>query len=740
MAMGTKIADMTVGLHFDGSKMYVDMKQISKKAESEAANAGTKSGEKLSSKWAAATGVIAGITQTVFAKVTEVIGQSMDRAVKRVDTLNNFPKVMSNLGISADESKDVINSLAEKLNGLPTALDDAASAVQRFTSKNGDVKKSEQVFLAVNNAVLAGGANADIQSSAIEQLSQAYAKGKPDMMEWRTLQTAMPAQLKQVAQAMLGNTDALDMYMKKAQDYAAKNPMSSVGSELIEQLQAVKNGSGDMSTALGTALRAGIISMDEFTDTMVTMNEKGVDGFPSLKEQAQNATGGIGTAMENVQNRIAAAMQKIIDAIGQENIANAINVISSAISNIGSVIAGVINFIKDNEVARDILIASLITIALVITTAVVPAFIAWAAAMMANPITWIVLGITAVIAGIILLVTHLSEVGEWFGKVFGSIGEFIGAAAEQIGEFFGMIGEFIGTLAENIGNFFAGVAQAYWSVVQPIVDFIKNIIILVVAVFTNILTFLWNSILNPILNIVISIGTTIYNFISGIIGGIMNVIGGIVGWVSANVITPISSFFQGLFDWIGGAVGAVAGVITGIIGNIAGAIGAFANTVKGIFQGIADFVGGVFNAIGSFIGQVFNTIGGIIKAPINGIIQAINGVLSFINSIQVPDWVPGIGGAHTNFGMIPLLASGGVAMGASQAIIGEAGREVVLPLEQNTGNWSGLLAHALAEEMGNQGTTINEPIQVTINNNINNELDAREIGQVMMESIRRAAA
>ena len=75
-------------------------------------------------------------------------------------------------------------------------------AVQRFTSANGDIEKSTDLFLAVNNAILAGGASSEIQASALEQLSQAYAKGKPDMMEWRTLMTAMPAQLKQVANAM----------------------------------------------------------------------------------------------------------------------------------------------------------------------------------------------------------------------------------------------------------------------------------------------------------------------------------------------------------------------------------------------------------------------------------------------------------------------------------------------------------------------------------------------------------
>ena len=205
-----------------------------------------------------------GITKIISTAIN-TINASIDGAVSRIDTLNNFPKVMSNLDISSDDASKSINTLSEKLKGIPTTLDDAALAVQRFTSKNGDVQKSTEIFLAVNNALLAGGASAEIQSSALEQLSQSYAKGKPDMMEWRAIQTAMPAQLKQISLEMMGNKDALDKYLKSAQEYADNNPMSATAKELMEQLEAVKNGTGDMTTALGTGLRTGVISIDEIT-------------------------------------------------------------------------------------------------------------------------------------------------------------------------------------------------------------------------------------------------------------------------------------------------------------------------------------------------------------------------------------------------------------------------------------------------------------------------------------------
>ena len=212
--------------------------------------------------------------------ITKAIGlfnASLDGAIKRTDTLNNFPKVMSNLGIGADEANESINELSEKLQGLPTSLDSAASAVQRFTSGNGDVKKSTKYFLAVNNAILAGGASADIQASALEQLSQAYAKGKPDMMEWRTLMMAMPAQLKQVSQAM-GYVDA---------------------------------------TALGEELRKGNVSMDDFMKTIERLNTEGVGDFKSFEEQARNSTGGIQTSIANMKTAFIRGVSGIIGSLDE---------------------------------------------------------------------------------------------------------------------------------------------------------------------------------------------------------------------------------------------------------------------------------------------------------------------------------------------------------------------------------------------------------------------------------------
>ncbi len=124
-------------------------------------------------------------------------------------------------------------------------------------------------------------------------------------------------------------------------------------------------------------------------------------------------------------------------------------------------------------------------------------------------------------------------------------------------------------------------------------------------------------------------------------------------------------------------------------------IQAAVENVKAIFQNIIEFIDNVFSGnwsaawqnIVNIFGNLFGMIVNLAKAPINGVISAINWVLSKINSISVtiPDWVPGVGGKTLGFNIptIPQLAEGGVATSPTLAEIGEGGEpEAVMPLSK----------------------------------------------------------
>lgn len=122
------------------------------------------------------------------------------------------------------------------------------------------------------------------------------------------------------------------------------------------------------------------------------------------------------------------------------------------------------------------------------------------------------------------------------------------------------------------------------------------------------------------------------------------------------------------------------------------------DSVKKIFDGIIDFVRGVFtgdwerawNGVKEIFSGVFGGLVSIAKIPLNGIIGAINGGISGINTmisglngikVDIPDWVPGLGGKSFGFnipeiGKIPYLAKGGI-LSRGSAVVGEAGPELL---------------------------------------------------------------
>lgn len=299
--MNTTIDDAFDASKINSARISIDEANASIKAMEDNIRKTNNENDKMPKKFDAANISAKSLLQTlmgfsVIQKIGGIISNQFGNAIDRLDTMNNYPKVMSNLGISTDQAKASIKMLSENLKGLPTTLNDAVSSVQNLTSVNGSVGKSTKMFLALNNAILAGGGSTQVQQSALEQLSQAYAKGKPDMMEWRTAMTAMPAQLKQVAQAM-GFVNA---------------------------------------NALGESLRSGKTSMDKFMDTFIQLNEKGANGFQSFEEQARNSTGGFATSIANMKSAVTRGITSLIESINAGLTKAGFGTIQSNIQNLGS--------------------------------------------------------------------------------------------------------------------------------------------------------------------------------------------------------------------------------------------------------------------------------------------------------------------------------------------------------------------------------------------------------------------
>ena len=265
-------------------------------------------GKGLSVGFASKVGAVAGITSNVFSKVASVVTSSLGSAVDRADQMNNFPKVMKNLGYSATDAAASIKKISDALDGLPTTSSAMTGMVQQLAPLTSNLDEATDIALAFNNAMLAGGASTMEQENALTQYTQMLSAGKVDMQAWRSIQAAMPGQLNQVAEAMLG---------------AGKN-----------------------SNDLYEAMKNGKFSFDDFNKAVMDLNQNGFGKYASFAQQAKDATQGIGTAMENVKNRVAKAVQKVIEAVGVENIAGAINGFSSQFGKIGDAAAGMVTGVK----------------------------------------------------------------------------------------------------------------------------------------------------------------------------------------------------------------------------------------------------------------------------------------------------------------------------------------------------------------------------------------------------------
>lgn len=220
-----------------------------------------------------------------------------------------------------------------------------------------------------------------------------------------------------------------------------------------------------------------------------------------------------------------------------------------------------------------------------------------------------------------------------------------------------------------------------------------------------------NAIKNTITNIFNAIKQFLTDIWNNISDTIKNVINGIKNTISS-ILNTIKSIWSNIWNGIKATVtniwNSISTTISNVINNIKNTISNVINSIKSVWDnvwnGMKNTITNVFNGMWNTIKGVINSILGGVERMANGVINGINGMIRALNnlSFDVPDWVPGLGGKKFGFNIgtigtisLPRLAKGGIVNQPTQAIIGEAGKEAVLPLENNT-EWMDLLAEKIA--------------------------------------------
>lgn len=293
-------------------------------------------------------------------------------------------------------------------------------------------------------------------------------------------------------------------------------------------------------------------------------------------------------------------------------------------------------------------------------------------------------------------------------QVVSALGAVFGGAA-KVYDFFASNWDYISPLVYGIVGAFA----AYKAITLGIVvaEKAKNAVMLISKGITTTMKVAQaglNAVMaaNPVALVVLAIGALI-------------AIGVLLYKNWDKIKAKAAEVWQGMKDAFGGAVAWFRGVWDGVIATvqnfmaglqerfpmIADIISVPINAVKGYieglkqtFTGIIDFVAGVFTGdwtrawegVKGIFGGIFQSFSSLAKTPINAVIAIINGAIRGINgiSVDVPDWVPGLGGKTYGFAIpeIPMLAKGGIATAPTVAMVGEGNEsEAILPLSKLSG-------------------------------------------------------
>ncbi len=155
----------------------------------------------------------------------------------------------------------------------------------------------------------------------------------------------------------------------------------------------------------------------------------------------------------------------------------------------------------------------------------------------------------------------------------------------------------------------------------------------------------------PLMDAILALLQPILDLITGAIGPLMDVLNPLIEIISTG-LTEAINFFSGI---VSNVFSGVLDSVTNILDNFRNIIGSVIDFVKNVFSGNWK---GAWDSVKNIFSNIWESLKEVVKTPINYIIDAINGLIRGLNKLQIPDWVPGIGGKGLNIKEIPRLKVG----------------------------------------------------------------------------------
>ena len=594
---------------------------------------------------------IGNLFANAFSKAAGVISSSIDGAISRVDTLNQFPRVMAQLGYGADSASAAIGKMSDHIQGLPTKLDAIAGSVQRVVPKFKDVGKATDVMLAFNDALVAGGQSSQVQEAALEQYVQGISKGKFELEEWHSIQTAMPGQLDAVAQSMLG--------------------------------------AGKSSNDLYEALKSGKVSVDDFADAFVKLDSEGINGMASFAEQAKTGSAGIATSMSNAANAVTVQIAKIIDKINENGeIAAGFDAIKQAVTEFGGAAVTAVGWVKDNfgTIAPIVAAVGAAFTALQIVPAIMPAVgavqslvavvrsvgaasvaikvLGSAVAAVGGPVTIVIAAIAALVAVFATLYATNQDFANAVNGAWAQIQAAFTAiqpSLQALGEQFMALGEAIMPALTQIGTLILDLATTLIGALAPVIQQIVEAVTAAMPTITAAIQFVAN-VLAVIIGVVVQVVSAFVSFGQTLVSAAQS---------AADFVSNVGSFLSGLpgviWGFLTGALSNVANFVGQMASNAASAGQQFLSNIGGALGGLAGRVGGF---LGSAIGQAASFVGQMASKASQAGQQFMSNIVSTLSGI--PGRVASIGGQIVSGIANGISGAAGAVVSALGGVVNQA--------------------------------------------------------------------
>lgn len=663
---------------------------------------------------------------------------SISGAVSRFDTMKKYPKVMESLGVSSEMSSKSIQRLSEGIEGLPTTLDMVVSTAQRMTSMTGNIDKSTEATIALNNAFLASGSSTEDASRGMEQYLQMLSRGEVDLEGWRSLQETMPVALQKVAEAfgMTGEAAQRDLYDKlKSGEITFK--------DFQDKLIELGTGTG-MLADLAKTNSEGVATSFKNLKTAVVKNWEMI--LAKIEEVSQKMTGksiaeninGLKPLINDFFNGVASAIDKVVPYFQWfidhgDAVIGVIGAIASAFAVLK--VAGAIGSVFEAfHKAEKVLEKAGKSVT----------FLSKAFEVIGMGPIPIIIAAVAALAGALIVAYNTSETfRNAVNNLFSKIAESVGPIIEQaIGAFSGLsevISNTLGIALANLAPVLARFADFFSQMVVAIAPLIAQLVGSLAPVIATIVTVLMNivqsimpaltAVLNVIMAVLEAVGPVVMNILSiviDVISAAMQYISLIISFIGAcintivAIISPIVAVIGGIMALIIDAIGKALSFITGVIATVVDLIvGTWTkvtnyiidaiNKVSGVISTISSVVGTVFNGIYTVCTSVMDKVDAVIRGVFDNIRSSWEGLTGFVDNIfhgvegavndlvsQVKGFVNGvIGGINAAVGLInkipgvtiseiPYLARGTDNFKGGFARINEGGRGELVMLPDGT--------------------------------------------------------